>query len=107
MQIRPPDIELAEPHASALYRILQESLTNVARHAKASQVDVIIEQADGNLRLNVTDDGRGFSPVETRGQKTYGLLGLRERSVLLGGEASVTSEPGRGTAIDVRIPLKP
>ena len=107
LQIRPPDIELAEPHASALYRILQESLTNVARHARASRVDVILEQVDGALKLTVRDDGRGFSPGETRAQKTYGLLGLRERTILLGGEASITSEPGRGTTVEVRIPVNP
>jgi PAS domain S-box-containing protein len=106
LHIRPPDIELAEPQASALYRILQESLTNVARHAKASEVDVAIEQTDGVLKLSVKDDGRGFTPAEARVQKTYGLLGLRERTLLLGGEASVTSEPGRGTTVDVRIPLE-
>jgi len=105
MHIRPPDIELAEPHASALYRILQESLTNVARHAKASRVDVTLERVDGALQLTVRDDGRGFRPTEARAQKTYGLLGLRERTVLLGGETSVTSEPGRGTTVEVRLPL--
>jgi PAS domain S-box-containing protein len=106
LHIRPPDIELAEPHASTLYRILQESLTNVARHAKASEVDVVIEQTDGALTLSVKDDGRGFSQAEARAQKTYGLLGVRERTLLLGGDASVTSEPGRGTTVDVRIPVK-
>jgi two-component system, NarL family, sensor histidine kinase UhpB len=107
LQIRPPDLELAEPHASALYRILQESLTNVARHAKASRVDVTLEQINGTLKLSVRDDGRGFSPGAARSQKTYGLLGLRERTVLLGGETSVASEPGRGTTVEVRIPLEP
>ena len=106
LQVRPPDIELAEPHASALYRILQESLTNVARHAGASRVDVTLERADGALLLSVRDDGQGFRPSESRAQKTYGLLGLRERTVLLGGEASISSEQGRGTIVDVRIPLK-
>jgi PAS domain S-box-containing protein len=106
LRIRPPDMELAEPHASALYRILQESLTNVARHAEANRVDIAIERIDGALKLTVRDDGRGFSTVEVRTQKTYGLLGLRERTVLLGGEANIASEPGRGTTIEVRIPLE-
>ena len=107
LQIKPADIELAEPYASALYRILQESLTNVARHAKATRVEVVLEKADGALNLTVRDDGRGFSPAETRVHKTYGLLGLRERTVLLGGETRIASEPGRGTTISVRLPLRP
>ncbi|HET7764240.1 MAG TPA: PAS domain S-box protein [Burkholderiales bacterium] len=107
LHIQPADIELAEPHASALYRILQESLTNVARHAGATRVDVALEKADGAVTLSVRDDGRGFSPAEARAHKTYGLLGLRERTMLLGGEAGIASEPGRGTTINVRLPLQP
>ncbi|HYA46082.1 MAG TPA: ATP-binding protein, partial [Burkholderiales bacterium] len=106
IQIRPPDIELQEPHASTLYRILQESLTNVARHARAKQVEVVIEKADGEVKLMVRDDGQGFSPAGSRPHKTYGLLGLRERTLLLGGEARIASEPGRGTTIEVRVPLE-
>ena len=105
LQIRPPDIDLAEPHASAIYRILQESLTNVARHAKADRVDIAIEQVDGALNLTVRDNGQGFRPAEARTHKTYGLLGLRERTLLLGGEARVASEPGRGTTVEVSVPL--
>ncbi|HKW37333.1 MAG TPA: PAS domain-containing sensor histidine kinase [Burkholderiales bacterium] len=107
LHIHPPDIELAEPHASALYRILQESLTNVARHAKATRVEVTLERAGGTLLLTVRDDGRGFRPAEARARKTFGLLGLRERTLLLGGETSVASEPGQGTTVSVRIPLEP
>ena len=107
VRIHPVDLEFGEPHASALYRILQESLTNVARHAKATRVDIAIEQIDGALRLTVRDDGRGFSPDEARAQKTYGLLGLRERTVLLGGDVSIASEPGKGATVNVRIPLRP
>ena len=106
IQIRPPDIELREPHASTLYRILQESLTNVARHARAKQVEVVIEKADGEVKLMVRDDGQGFRLAESRPHKTYGLLGLRERTLLLGGEARIASEPGRGTTIEVRVPLE-
>ena len=106
LHIQPTDIELGEPHASALYRILQESLTNVARHAKATRVEVSLERADGTLLLTVRDDGRGFRPAEARARKTFGLLGLRERTVLLGGETSVASEPGHGTTVSVRIPVK-
>jgi len=105
LQIRPPDLDLAEPHASAIYRILQESLTNVARHAKADQVDVTIEQVDGSLKLTVRDNGRGFRPAEARTQKTYGLRGLRERTLQLGGETRIASEPGRGTTVEVAVPL--
>jgi PAS domain S-box-containing protein len=107
LQIDPPDLELAEPSASALYRILQESLTNVARHAKARRVEIALERTDGVLKLTVRDDGLGFSPAEARTHKTYGLLGLRERTVLLGGETRIASEPGRGTSIEVSIPLEP
>jgi PAS domain S-box-containing protein len=106
LQIRPPDIDLTEPHASAIYRILQESLTNVARHAKADHVDVTIEQVDRTLRLTVRDNGQGFRPAEGRSHKTYGLLGLRERTILLGGEARIASEPGVGTTVEVSVPLE-
>jgi PAS domain S-box-containing protein len=106
LEIHPQDLVLADPHASALYRILQESLTNVARHAKARRVEIALEQTDGSLKLTVRDDGLGFDPAESRTVKTYGLLGLRERTVLLGGETHIASEPGRGTTIEVRLPLE-
>jgi PAS domain S-box-containing protein len=99
------DLELREPHASAVFRILQESLTNAARHAQASRIEVSIDLGDGAVALRVRDDGRGFSPQQPRKPGSFGLLGLRERAKLLGGDANIASEPARGTTIEVRIPL--
>ena len=100
------DLQLEDPQASTVFRILQESLTNAARHAQASRVEVTIDRSDGVLALTVRDDGRGFSLQQPRKPGSYGLMGLRERAYLLGGEVSIASEPDRGTTIEVRIPLE-
>ncbi len=105
LEIGAPDLELQDPQASALYRILQESLTNVARHAKASQVGVRLDRVGDTVTLRVCDDGRGFNVNEARKGNSYGLLGLRERTYLLGGEVRIDSEPGKGTTIEVSVPL--
>jgi PAS domain S-box-containing protein len=101
-----PDLELADPHASAVFRILQESLTNVARHARASRVEVTLDSEDGVVTLMVRDNGSGFSTGEPRKPHSYGLIGVRERAYLLGGEVRIESEPGRGTTVEVRIPAE-
>jgi PAS domain S-box-containing protein len=106
LELGPPDLELQDPYATAVFRILQESLTNAARHAHASRVDVSISVAQGGIELSVRDDGRGFSPDDPRKPGSYGLMGLRERAYLLGGEVNIESRPGLGTTIDVRIPLE-
>jgi len=100
-----PDLEVGHALASALFRILQESLTNVARHAQASLVEVGLDSRDGQITLTVRDNGRGFSPESPRKPDSYGLLGLRERASLLGGEVRIVSEPGRGTTVELRLPL--
>jgi PAS domain S-box-containing protein len=107
LELGAPDLELRDPHASAVFRILQESLTNAARHARASRVEVSINVDREAVELSVRDDGRGFSPDDPRKPGSYGLMGLRERAYLLGGEVSIASEPSRGTTIAVRIPLEP
>jgi len=99
-------IELPDTYATAIFRILQESLTNAARHAQASLVEINLALASGEIRLTVRDDGRGFSTDDPRKPNSYGLLGLRERAYLLGGEAMIDSAPGRGTTIAVSIPLE-
>jgi PAS domain S-box-containing protein len=97
-------LELPDMQATAVFRAVQESLTNIAKHARASRVDVTIQHEDSQLTISVRDDGVGFAPEESRKPDSFGLLGLRERAALLGGEAMVTSAPGRGTHVEVRFP---
>jgi PAS domain S-box-containing protein len=105
LAIAPPDLELADPQATALFRIMQESLANVARHAAATRVRVDLTCDDGNVSLRVHDDGRGFEPADPRKPNSFGLVGLRERAHLVGGEIRIDTAPGRGTSVEVRIPL--
>jgi signal transduction histidine kinase len=100
------DLEFRDPHATAIFRILQESLTNVARHAEARRVEVALDRADGAVTLDVRDDGRGFSTGDPRRPGSFGLAGLRERAQLLGGDVRIESRPGQGTTVHVRIPLE-
>ncbi len=96
----------APPHVeTALYRIAQELLQNVVKHASATMVEVNLEHADRALALEVADDGRGFDPDAAPSQLRYGLAGIRERVELLGGTLQVTSRPTQGTRVRVSLPL--
>jgi signal transduction histidine kinase len=85
------------------YRLVQEALTNVAKHARATRAEALVEQRDGGLRLTVRDDGRGFDPDAVH--RGYGLLGMRERLELAGGTLRIETAPGEGTAVLATIPL--
>jgi PAS domain S-box-containing protein len=98
------ELELTNAQASAVFRIVQESLTNVAKHAQAAHVDIAIERDDGALVVRIEDDGVGFSLQAPRKPNSFGLLGLRERASLLGGEVTIESAPGEGTMVEVRLP---
>jgi two-component system sensor histidine kinase UhpB len=91
------------------FRVAQEALTNVIRHAQAHRVEVEVGRADGALRLVVCDDGQGFDVAAARMRATHGesqgLIGMQERVALAGGELEIDSSPGRGTRIRARIPL--
>ena len=100
------ELELPDMQATAVFRTVQESLTNIAKHARASRADVSIEHEDSTLAIKVSDDGVGFATQDSRKPDSFGLLGLRERAALLGGEAKVTSAPGRGTQVEMRIPIE-
>jgi PAS domain S-box-containing protein len=99
------DLRLQAVHSTAVFRIVQESLTNIAKHAQASSAEVAIERNGMELTVRVRDDGRGFAPENSRKPNSFGLLGLRERASLLSGEATITSAPGHGTHIVVRLPV--
>lgn len=90
---------------TAFFRIFQETLTNIMRHANASRVDVSAMKGEGYLVLTVRDNGRGIQPGEITDRRSIGLLGMEERAGLLGGEFKIAGEPGRGTTVTVRIPL--
>lgn len=99
------EISLDTQAATAVFRIFQETLTNVARHAQARRVDVRLAVADGHLVLEVRDDGQGISEQELTKPKSFGLLGMRERVHLLGGSISIVGQAGQGTTVTARIPL--
>jgi PAS domain S-box-containing protein len=95
---------LASEIETTLYRIAQEAMTNVARHAGASRVDVILQRQQDSVMLVVEDDGVGFDPADpTKGRHGFGLLGMQERASLVGATIQIESAPGRGTTILVRI----
>jgi two-component system, NarL family, sensor histidine kinase UhpB len=105
VQLTLPGVDFAidREHATALFRILQEILTNVARHANGTQVNVRLLKEEGSLILQVHDNGRGVSKEELSG-RSLGILGMRERALLLGGELTISGAPAFGTTVTVRIP---
>lgn len=92
--------------ATGLFRIFQESLTNVARHAEAKKVITTLEIKDDQLFLNITDDGKGFILNEIGSKKTLGLFGMQERTMVMGGSYEIKTSPGNGTIVSIIVPLK-
>lgn len=101
----PGEIVLDEERATALFRILQETLTNIARHAAATAVSITLKTTGEQLCLKVTDNGRGFDPDEAKRGSSFGLKGMAERVVMLAGTMAIESAPGRGTTLSVCIPI--
>jgi PAS domain S-box-containing protein len=93
--------------ASAVFRMLQEALTNVAKHASATRVTVALHIEPLSLSLDVSDNGRGITRDELRGSHSLGLLGLRERAIALGGAVNVFRDASAGTTVALRLPLWP
>lgn len=99
------DPPLNRDQATACFRILQESLTNVLRHAQATKVDVKLCEEDGHLLLTISDNGRGIEPEKLHDPHSIGLVGMRERALSFGGMLEFTGIPGEGVTVTLRIPL--
>jgi signal transduction histidine kinase len=96
--------QLPEPLASQVFRIVQESLTNVARHAEASRVAVALRKKGAEIDLRIEDDGRGLSASDLEKKGSFGLVGIRERVYMLKGRVDFQGEPGKGTRIAIALP---
>ena len=103
------DVQLPPEVGTACFRVVQEALTNVVRHARARHVRVELRRRGATLRLNISDDGVGFDPREAQARSAHGaslgLVGMQERVLLAGGELIIEAAPGRGTTIRAHFPL--
>ena len=93
--------------STSLFRIVQEALTNIARHAHASLVQITIREQGGHLLLEIVDNGRGITQIEASSPESLGILSMKERAALLGGEATIEGRSGEGTRVAVLIPSNP
>jgi signal transduction histidine kinase len=98
-------LELDKTRAVVVFRIVQESLTNISRYASANQVHIVLRQQGEDLTLQVSDNGQGFDMGRAEQKKTFGLLGMHERAIALGGHLKITSSPGHGVILDLSIPV--
>jgi two-component system sensor histidine kinase UhpB len=101
----PQILSLGVEQSTAVFRIVQEALTNILRHAQATRVGVAMKEEDGVFILTVTDNGRGITPAEKFSRGALGLLGMHERAYLIGGSVDIVGLKGTGTTLHVRIPL--
>lgn len=97
-------ISLGEDKDIAVYRIVQESITNAVRYAEANQIDITMELINGLVQVTIEDDGKGFDPKKVEAGGSFGLLGMKERALVLGGHIDIKSTPGKGTCITLQVP---
>jgi signal transduction histidine kinase len=107
--LRLPDayMPLDSDRSTVLFRIFQEAMTNVVRHAEASRVDVQVTQEAEAVYLQVRDNGKGITARQQARRNAFGLLGMRERAEMWGGEVTVKGQPDSGTTVTVRMPYQP
>jgi len=100
------NINLPADHITAVFRIFQESLTNIAKHSKANRVSIELRQENNFYILEIKDNGKGISASDMEKDNSFGLLGIKERTHLFGGSAEITGIPGKGTTVSVSIPIQ-
>ena len=100
------DVDLHEPYSTTTFRVLQEALTNIAKHADATMVEVTLEREGDTVVLCVRDNGKGFDTEGPRKQGSFGVLGMRERATLLGAEVRIESLPGKGTLVELKMRIE-
>jgi signal transduction histidine kinase len=98
------NVDLTKEQATALFRILQEALTNILRHAQATRVDIVMKEEAGEFVLTISDNGRGITEDDKSRLQSLGLLGMREGAHLVGAEIDITGFKGQGTVVTVRVP---
>jgi PAS domain S-box-containing protein len=99
------DMVFEKPVSITIYRILQEALTNVARHSKASRVEIYARVEAGRIVLEICDNGKGITPAEMKKPTSYGLLGMTERAKMIGGEVMIQGKPDKGTRVILLLPV--
>gem|GEM_PF-5560613 len=104
--VDPEDITADDRRSTALFRILQEALTNLVRHAQATRVHVSLKEKGKHLELIVRDNGKGITKEQISNPKSFGLIGIKERVHLWGGEVKISGRPGKGTTVVVRMPIE-
>jgi len=105
LSLPPDEFDLSKEKSTNLFRIVQESLTNVIRHADATKVEINLNTEDDILLLEVADNGKGISDAATTNAKSFGLIGIKERVHSLDGEVNIVGTPNKGTRIIVKIPM--
>ena len=107
LHILSENIYIPEDFTTALFRIFQETLTNVARHAEAKRVTVYLKKIKNSIKLTVKDDGKGITKEQIDSSKSFGLIGMRERVYFMGGRINIKGSPNDGTTVSVEVPYKP
>jgi signal transduction histidine kinase len=98
------NVRLARDAEAATFRVVQEALTNVIRHAEATRVGVVVRSEHGLLRISIEDNGKGITEEQINSAKSLGIVGMRERIARLGGKFNILSGPGKGTRLEIEIP---